>query len=298
MNELTIIPYTEKFRDLLKKRDPAIASEIENNGDIIASTVILAVRGLSSKKPVISGAGYLIRGLGSYESSAYEGKRFLHASFTGFGKDEVFASDMLLDRLISIYREKYTDHTLRLWCRARNAVYLDFLIAKGFCVENTMLVMECDLTDHPELRERPDFSATEFTTDLPMDEYLLSNGEAFGIPDSRNDMLYRLKYLDARVFAVCTNGSITAAVTTWPLSEDRFSSLHATENIFCMPSKRRQGITSSLLYHVLYTLRSRGVTRVSLNVYGNNRAAIDLYLRSGYEVTDTLLELHLHEGGI
>nr|MCR5733995.1 hypothetical protein [Lachnospiraceae bacterium] len=138
MKDLRIILYDKKYEDLLKQTDSHVLMEINHNGDIIGSTVILAVSSLSPEYTVISGTGCLMRGYGSYCDPSYTGKRFVHASFKGYGEAEVPASDMLLDRLISIYKKEFSDHILRLWCRAKNTVYLDFLVAKGFSVENTM----------------------------------------------------------------------------------------------------------------------------------------------------------------
>ncbi|MCR5109028.1 MAG: GNAT family N-acetyltransferase [Lachnospiraceae bacterium] len=319
---IRIIKYREEYYRELLKTDKAVVTEITYNKDVIKDSVIIALtenegRGNEGerKENVLSGIGYILKGSSAYADNSYTGKRFLHAVFKGYGKDEAEISELLLDKLISIYREDYRDHTLRLWCRARNTAYLDFLVYKGFYVDNTMLIMEFDLkgeindTDKGHGENYPDHvnlstCIVKYDKDLPIDKYIEANADAFGIPDSRYDIMYRIGYCGAGVYTVYDaqeyadkreEAKIIAAVTVWSLSADDSIRIYATENVFCRSSCRRRGIMRSLLSHVLKELKKSGKDIASLNVYGDNKGALFLYLDIGYEVKDVLLELHLFQ---
>ncbi|MCR4924539.1 MAG: GNAT family N-acetyltransferase [Lachnospiraceae bacterium] len=291
--------YRKAMYDKLSELDSFIALELENNKDIIKESIIVVIKredGKTDPHGDIVGVGYLIKAASCYCPADYKGIRYIHASFKGFFEYEAEASDILIDRLIYDFRRNYKGYKLRLWCRAKNILYLDYLLGKGFLVEDTMLVLERELKDEIDkkctLNSIVNFGCYE--RDLDMDSYLQSNALGFGIADSRYDMLYRLDFCKARVYTAEEEGDIVAAITVWPLTYGTERRKYATENIFCIPSKRRRGITYSLLNHVLEEVAKEGAALASLNVYGNNSEAINLYFKSGYEVVDVLLELHLN----
>lgn len=55
------------------------------------------------------------------------------------------------------------------------------------------------------------------------------------------------------------------------------------EELFVVPAARRQGIASELISAVKDLAKSKGLSAVSLNVWGNNKSAIATYDALGFE---------------
>ncbi|HEU5374646.1 MAG TPA: GNAT family N-acetyltransferase [Ktedonobacteraceae bacterium] len=56
---------------------------------------------------------------------------------------------------------------------------------------------------------------------------------------------------------------------------------------------QRQGYASQAFHEMEKKVRELGWNRISLHVFGNNRAALDLYKKLGYEMTNILMAKNL-----
>ena len=128
----------------------------------------------------------------------------------------------------------------------------------------------------------------DLTQEAVMDEYMRVNKEAFGIPDSRTDMLYRVLYRGARVFGIFRDGMLRSAVTIWRVSDTCL----ATENVFTARDDRHQGLATRLLSYVTDIAEEKGFREAVLNVYEEDTEAVMLYEKLGYRQEYVLLEMH------
>ncbi|HEU5369826.1 MAG TPA: GNAT family N-acetyltransferase, partial [Ktedonobacterales bacterium] len=58
---------------------------------------------------------------------------------------------------------------------------------------------------------------------------------------------------------------------------------------------RRRGYASQAFLELEHKARNLGAARISLHVFGNNHAAIDMYTKLGYEPTNVLMAKTLAE---
>ena len=81
--------------------------------------------------------------------------------------------------------------------------------------------------------------------------------------------------------------NVLASVTLYPDGEGA----SATEDIFCVPRWRRQGLTTALLKEAFRILRAEGFREAHLNVYEDNAPALALYRSLGYVPAGRIIEL-------
>ncbi len=212
---------------------------------------------------------------------------------------------------------------LRLWCKASDTAYLDFLYDNGFTSLMTNSVMEFELSDyvasdadrekfgeHDSIDDASKSSAEPtligaegMTSGIPegiifrelflkdpieIEEYFKTNCSAFGVPDSEEELRFRLRNFDGHVYALTMDSEVIASVTTWDMGDGRA----ATENIFCLEEFRRQGLTSAMLCRVLDMLKKDGYKKAVLTCFGNNLPAMSLYRKLGYETSNVMLGMH------
>ncbi|MBR6977164.1 MAG: GNAT family N-acetyltransferase, partial [Lachnospiraceae bacterium] len=117
-----------------------------------------------------------------------------------------------------------------------------------------------------------------------MKRYIDGSREAYGVPDSEDEMRFRILRQGARVFTI----EEKTFVTVWPLGQGAA----ATENVFTRTAFRRQGLSKRLLSGVAAILKDEGVRRLELNVYPKFAAhALRMYRGLGYKRLYTLLEI-------
>lgn len=300
---LKITDYSEKYDEQLQLLDQVIFFTVKYHADVIKSSICLAV---SDDKLI--GAGYLKAGSSFLEVDKEElPYYYIHAEFAADIKTEpgiqIEASGMLLDglkeRFDALQREYASKRLiLRLWCMADKTAYLEFLISYGFRPMRVTPIMVRQLSDEdleyaPEKLLDRDGKELEIEEKDPfdssfMDEYLLTNKEAFEVADSANELRFVMGGPDSHVYAVMKGKRVIAALTLWSVTDKRA----ATENIFCAKDYRRRGITSCLINYACKKLREQGYEEASLTVFGDNQPAEQLYLGLGYEVEGCMLECH------
>ena len=190
-----------------------------------------------------------------------------------------------------------------MFCDENAASYRELLEELGFHAGARMLVMEKELEapdgfraensaeEDPADKDPEGIREIDLRDPAVMDEYMRVNEEAFVLPDSREDMLFRTAYLDAHVYARTEGSRLLSAVTIWPLSEDT----GATENVFTAASERRKGNASAVLRRAWRELWARGFKKARLNAYENVTEAVALYEKLGYRMVRRILEMTLGE---
>ncbi|HAG70392.1 MAG TPA: hypothetical protein DCL38_10550 [Lachnospiraceae bacterium] len=302
--KIKITAYDPKFDRELKELDPDIYLEVKHHRDVMKNDILAAVTEKSGKA-VLCGIGYLLA------SSSYrliEVKKlteyYIHAIFRAFGRAEAEGSVLLLGSLIDRFKVHVKNNPskelyLRLWCRSTDTAYLELLKETGFVHRNTMFVMKRDLQKLSGLTPRVLFSkAARFNSGLLvkktepseplLNEYIHVNEAAFNLPDSLDDLLFKLGYYNGCLYCAFLGDKLAASVTTWRITE----AAYATENIFCDPVCQDQGITRALLGFVLHSLKREGKREAVLTVYEEDLPALSLYTGMGYIKTHTLLEMH------
>ena len=293
---LRLIPYDQSFDSLIGAISEDDLAEIRENEDVYRDTVLIA---LSDDRA--SGVGYLSRGtvndgiLTVYctfdvdpeaPGAVKAGRALLHALKERFD---------LLKPLLPVREARLT-----IFAREESETAA-FLTENGFCPGRTMSVFRNDLkggfTEVSQKRSvmMPDGSEKEariefLDVSVPenMERYILANGRGFGYPDSAKGLLFRVRYWKAGVFAWTCENEVLSAVTVWPQRSTAF----ATEDVFCVPHARRQGLTEQLLLFLLKKGKDEGYACADLNVFAHNEGAIRLYEKCGYERQYDLTEYY------
>ncbi|MCR5830222.1 MAG: GNAT family N-acetyltransferase [Lachnospiraceae bacterium] len=308
---IKISRYDEKYSNKIEKLFNGLWNEINYHGDVIAESICVAEE---NGEPV--GVGFLIA-TSSYRYADSHRKGYIDMEYAAVEGDEtVEIYALLIDTLIDDYRmicrsEKNRRIILRTFCSASSNDYMSFLSTFGFRADNFMYRMRRDLTEvTPVISEGSysfvitDPSGKEEKIDVEMikaskdgvvsglDGYFEANGSAFGVPDSENELKYRMVKQNGIQFLARARGKVVAAVSVWENSKDRVS----TENIFCIKKYRRRGITERLLRYVCGYLSAKGYREASLFVYGVNNYAVGLYTKLGYDIFGGMLHM-LYEDG-
>ncbi|MCR4657063.1 MAG: GNAT family N-acetyltransferase [Lachnospiraceae bacterium] len=295
---ISIIPYNKKYDNEIQKLDRDIFLEVRYHRDVIKEDVILSVDETGS----FCGIGYLLASQSYRMIDRSLNEYFLHAIFRGFGENEAEASILLLKRLLKLFclhavRLKGKNLKLRLWCKESDTAYLELLYENGFKPIDKMLVMKRSLSEKmPSLKDI--FSkASENGISLVLtkarpdesffNEYLTVNEEAFDLPDSLDDLRFKLDHYNGAIYAAFAEDTLAASVTVWQVGAGTL----ATENIFCGPRFQNKGIAKALLGYMLHELKKTEADNAALTVYRNNISAIRLYSSLGYEQVHTLNEM-------
>jgi ribosomal-protein-alanine N-acetyltransferase len=115
-----------------------------------------------------------------------------------------------------------------------------------------------------------------------LDRVCALEAESFTNPWTREMLERELQHSDvARVYALrLPDRSIAAFCTCWTI----FDELHVN-TIAVAPARRRRGLGTILMRHVLAEAASEGVRRATLEVRRSNAAALQLYERLGFKIT-------------
>ena len=120
--------------------------------------------------------------------------------------------------------------------------------------------------------------------------YLKDCERAFHVPESVENLRYRLRDPQTRVFAAVSGDRILGGMLTWNTGRSG-TGVASTEFIFCDPAYRRKGIAEAMLRYALRALGKSGMEKAILTVYGTNLPACSLYLKLGYELRSVLIEM-------
>jgi len=307
---LKIRRYDESISDEIKKKFRDMWEEINAHGDVLCETISVAEE---DGHPV--GICFLLL-TSTYHYSDLEHPGYLNMEYeAATGESEIEISGMLIDALINDYKKickknKKKRLILRTFCSPTSVDYLMYLSSFGFRAQNFMYRMKKDLTEVVptggdgsfsfELTdkgtiEKVEVSAIRAEADGKingLEGYFEANKSAFGIPDSENELNFRLSEQCGVQFVARIGGKVVAAVSVWENRPDSVS----TENIFCIPEYHRRGVTEKLMRSVCSYLAGKGYREATLFVYGVNTYAIGLYMKLGYNIYGGMLHM-LYEDG-
>lgn len=291
---LDLIQYKDEYDEQIKKLDQLMYWKIKFHPDLIRESVYLVI-----KEEKLLGVAYLIKRSGflhiDKELAYHEIILEHYIDSEELNQDEILS--LLLGQMkkeCDRISEDYPGKRIMIKCwepeenHERIEMYLknDFYIGRGtpILVKKLDNVKNYDFSKPQYLNIQTDYDnetleIKELTMDDNfLDEYEKANGNAFVIPDSIGDLVFKLNDPNVKVFAVMKGKEIISSVTIWECSEKRA----ATENIFCIDTYRRRGITSALIEYVCAYLKAAGYEEASLTVYQDNLPAIHLYEKMGY----------------
>lgn len=292
--QLGLIKYKDEYDEQIEKLDQLLYWKIKFHPDLIRETVYLVI-----EEEKLLGVAYLIKRSGFLhidKELAYHEIILEH-----YIDPEVLNQDAILSLLLGQMKKEcdrisanYPGKRIIIKCweheeeHERIEMYLknDFYIGRGtpILVKKLDNVKSYDFSKPQYLNIQTDYGnetleIKELTMeDNFLDEYEKANGNAFVIPDSIGDLAFKMNGPDVKVFAVMKGKEINSSIMIWECSEKRA----ATENIFCIDTYRRKGITSALIEYTCAYLKAEGYEEASLTVYQDNLPAIHLYEKMGY----------------
>ncbi|MBP5224670.1 MAG: GNAT family N-acetyltransferase [Lachnospiraceae bacterium] len=294
--KIRLVPYETSLDGLIRTVSEDDLAEIRGNGDVYPETVLLA---LCQERP--AGVGYLSRG------TVNDGILTVYCVFDVISSapGAIAAGKALLRALKGRFASlkpklPFPDARLTVFSREESETAA-FLQENGFLAGRKMSVFRNGLNligDVPETRtvRFPDGSEKEahigfldVTVPENMERYIRANGRGFGHPDSEKGLLFRVGHWQARVFAWLCGDEVLAAVTVWPQRGIAF----ATEDVFCVPEVRRQGLTEQLLKYLLRQGKEEGYACADLNAFSHNMTAVRLYEKCGYVKEYELTEFYV-----
>ncbi len=280
-----IRPFEPKDLNSIARLDPEMAREIRFHEDVFPDSVLVSVFGGR-----IFGAGYVMQAQGRFRTLV-----FLTRTKTARG---VEAAGELVSALIGWHRKhggsgrKKDRPILRLWCRAGDLAYAEFLESFGFAEKDRMLLMERPLSGPdaaPQSAERPAdrrVRAIGLSDEDALKTYLESAKEAYGMPDRPGEIRYRLTKGRGKIWSYVENGAPVSFVTVWRI----WKKVYATENVFTKKDERHRGHAAALLQEVAEKYRKQGAEVLRLTVYADDTDAVRLYQKLGYRKVDETRE--------
>jgi len=192
------------------------------------------------------------------------------------------------------YRELLSrgeDVRLQTFVATEHLAELEYFLLHGFYISNTMLVMERDLRE-PVDKEDADIPVeiSEYEVEKNgLKEYLKANGLGFGKSDPEAMIREQLSLPESRIYVATRDGKIVSSVTVWKSDGDEGT--YCTENVFTIPKYREKHIALHLMTDILNKLYESGACKARLTVYGDDAAAIAMYLGMGFTVSSAKYEL-------
>ena len=115
-------------------------------------------------------------------------------------------------------------------------------------------------------------------TPADLDEVMVIERNSFPSAWSRGSYERELRNSNSYYFTAKHEGAVVGYFGMWVVSDDA----HIT-TLAVHPRRRRCGLATRLLEHLIDFARSRGAARISLEVREGNRAAQSLYRKFGFE---------------
>lgn len=305
---LRLVQYTDEYDEQIEKLDQLMFWKIKFHPDLIRETVYLVV-----EEKNLVGVAYLIKRSGFIhidQNLAYHEiilENYIEAEAANPGEIMSLLLEQMkieCDRISADYPGKRI--FIKCWAPEEEHERIECYLNNGFYIGRGTLILVRKL-DHVKTYDfsKPkymDFQTEEGIETLEikeltmeddfLEEYERANGNAFVIPDSIGDLTFKMNGPDVKVFAVMKGKQIISSITIWECSEKRA----ATENIFCIDTYRRKGVTSALIEYVCAYLSSEGYEEASLSVYQDNLPAIHLYEKMGYRYEKLYLGLQYETG--
>ncbi len=142
---------------------------------------------------------------------------------------------------------------------------------------------------HYELPEDIQIDELDKTNIEKVEEYIAATGQANeGVADSINQFMFRANDENFKTYYATDGKKIIGGVSIWHIGEER----GATENIFTIPEYRRKHIASELINIAFDKLQKDGKKIATLTVIGDNKSAMQLYQKIGYELMGYFIEVH------
>lgn len=308
---IDICRYDESFSEEVKKLFRSLWEEIDSHGDVMDGTISVA---LEKGHPV--GICFLMA-TSTYHSADREHPGYLNMEYQAVSdENEIEVCALLIDTLIADYRRICSEEPdkriiLRTFVSSSSTEYMSYLSSFGFRAQYFMYRMRKDLTEVvPEggdgsfsfriknkagASEKIDVRAVRIGQDGSADGlegYFEANGSVFGVPDSENELIFRLREQNGVQFIASAKGRVVAAVSVWENGPVSVS----TENIFCIEEYRRLGVTEELLRRVCAYLAGKGYKEATLFVYGVNTYATALYTKLGYNIFGGTMHMLFEDG--
>lgn len=169
-----------------------------------------------------------------------------------------------------------------------------FVTSKGFQYNGSIYSMQRDLKNPLPLREPPlgfDIKHWRLETQAEREQYVQARNQCFpDAPISLEEWIYFMSspsWTSGTNLAAFVSGRLVGCLTTyWDEEQNRNVSekVGYTEYIFVCPQWRRAGIASALISRGLDYLKENGMRFALLQVKTDNRNALSLYEKLGYNV--------------
>ena len=295
---LKTVSMTEEYVRAFEALSPEKAEVLRFHGDVIpggAAAVVRTEEGTLDE--TFLGAGFLQEGPSYHARERCPRLPFynIHMDFAVDYADPeaVPAAEMLLQELIArcaVLKEEAPERTLALtyWVRSEARETRTFLESFGFRKVYRMYHMVREIggegarqtgmtsADVTSAENAPVIAEADLLDPAAMKDYIDATEESYGVPDSEEEMRFRILRQGARIFTI--EGK--TFVTVWDLG----NGCAVTENIFTRKAFRRQGFAKRLLMGVTERLCAEGFERLSLNVYPEYAlSALRMYRALGFE---------------
>ncbi|MBR3437203.1 MAG: GNAT family N-acetyltransferase [Lachnospiraceae bacterium] len=302
--------FEKRFFPDLEALSPEKAEVLRFHGDVIPGSAVMVLRSPDGtpEEDLLRGGSFLgagfLEAMQNYRVRKEEPGHAFYNVQMDFALDfrdseAVTAMEMLLQALTERCAElkaNEPEHPIALtyWVRldARETrafferfgfreAYRCYRMARALSEENEDTEAEGTLTAAGDER----ITEMDLRDPAAMKRYIEGTREAYGVPDSEDEMRFRILRQGARVFTI----EEKSFVTVWDLGHGDA----ATENVFTRKEFRREGLSKKLLEGVAEILRKEGQSRLLLNVYPKFAApALRMYRSLGYKRLYTLLEMH------
>ncbi len=305
---MRLLSYDEKFDEAIGSLDQLTLWTVKFHGDVMKETCRLAVEGEQ-----LIGVAYLQkRGFYAIDTVELDYYEIILDYVIDWKRDDaILALGMLLTEMKGCCDEISKNYSgkrifIKTWALEEEHDIIEFFLKQGFVIGRCTPVMVRNIVEDSSLAVKPqemlqvhlgtetknlEFKILNFD-DKVMAEYLKSNGNAFFVPDSEKDLWFKLNSPDLKIFAATCGDQVIASVMIWRINEKRA----ATENIFCIDSYKRKGITSALIDYVCFYLKEQGYEEASLTVFQDNSPAFLLYEKKGYRFEKLNIGLQYETG--
>lgn len=206
--------------------------------------------------------------------------------YTAGGDETVMITDLLISRMISELSEngdKAAKKVLRVFCKG--TVAPDFYLREGFILKKTLFAMEREITEEDVTGEEfSEYVTIDENDDELIEEYLEANSQAFGTGIKKERLLYEMK--TGSDVIVNKDEEIISSAEIKISGDSAF-----IDRVFTSAEYREQGYAAEMLDYLHDKLYRNAVKKARLTVYGDNYKAINLYLETGYEVSEIFYEM-------
>lgn len=280
--------YSEQYLTSIEKLDPFCAITLQYHGDVQHENTLCVV---DSMNEVIA-VGFLKGGDKNpgnvkliFDLSIFIESRHL---------EESSVKTLLVSGLIERFK-RIKDRAnppicaIKVFCHANNIQEIQFYNDIGFCFNEIIPVLKCDLensTKHYAIPKTVHIQEFPFTEEN-IHAYFDSSSTATLDFESEPELRFRSGNPSFKCFAAISEDRVVGAISIWNIAEDRA----ATEDIFVVEAYRHKNIAKELIATAFDELRKRDVRIATLSLRSSNSPAMNLYSSLGYTHYYDLIEL-------